>query len=446
MAVAHVEANSELSNDALAQPEGSKVMNTKEATAEKQSKLEDTIISEIRKLQNAKKRANSTSIAQNLTKQLGLAGSVVSLKLSEMIATGKIITKIYRGKETFRLPKVPSWGFSDSELSESEVDDNDEVSEEDQQLNRSWSDPEPQPATPTFGEMVTIPVTVLSNLSKSLNLANEMLHNERQITQNLWKENQDLKLKLENHKDTTTRNTAKPLETPSSIVIEDSVIGNNSNNKRTFVQNRSKRQRAKPNNNRNSGLANAKSNKKESSSDQNRNDPSQTTSRARAELTKKNAIIVGDSQLRNIDGAKLSNEHFNVTVKPMPGARIARMKNVNYADADVVIVHAGTCNLKKQSDPEELADEIVSTLRDLKSKGNKAQVAFSGIIKRKDDLELNAKAIKTNEIIVEKLMYSGFDFIDNNQIKYGYLARDGLHINDGGVRKLAANFSHYIRY
>ena len=227
MAVAHVEANSELSNDALTQPEGSKVMNKKEATAEKQSKLEDTIISEIRKLQNAKKRANSTSIAQNLTKHLGLAGSVMSLKLSEMIATGKIITKIYRGKETFRLPKVPTWGFSDSELSESEVDDNDEVSEEDQQLNRSWSDLEPQPATPTFGEMVTIPVTVLSNLSKSLNLANEMLHNERQITQNLWKEIQDLKLKLVNHKDTTTRNTVKPSETPSSIVIEDSVIGNN---------------------------------------------------------------------------------------------------------------------------------------------------------------------------------------------------------------------------
>ena len=118
---------------------------------------------------------------------------------------------------------------------------------------------------------------------------------------------------------------------------------------------------------------------------------------------------------------------------------------MNYADADVVIVHADTCNLKKQSDPEELANEIASTLRDINSKGNKAQVAFSGIIKRKDDLELNAKAIKINEVIVEKLMYSGFDFIDNNQIKYGYLARDGLHINDGGVRKLAANFSHYIK-
>ena len=47
----------------------------------------------------------------------------------------------------------------------------------------------------------------------------------------------------------------------------------------------------------------------------------QTTWRAGAELTKKNVIVVDDSQLQNIDGAKLSNEHYNVTVKPMPGAR-----------------------------------------------------------------------------------------------------------------------------
>ena len=121
------------------------------------------------------------------------------------------------------------------------------------------------------------------------------------------------------------------------------------------------------------------------------------------------------------------------------------MKNVNYTKADVVIIHAGTCNLKKQSDPEELACKIVSTLSHIQSSCNKAQVAFSGIIKRKDDLELNTKAIKTNEIVVEKLMY-GFDFIDNNKIKYGNISRDGLHINVGGVRKPATNFSHYIRY
>ena len=104
------------------------------------------------------------------------------MKLSEMIATGKIITKVYRGKETYRLPKDLNWNFSYSESSESEVDDNDEVSDEDQLFDRTQSDLEPWPATPTLGETVTIPVSVLSNLSKSLNLANEMLYNERQIT------------------------------------------------------------------------------------------------------------------------------------------------------------------------------------------------------------------------------------------------------------------------
>ena len=93
--------------------------------------------------------------------------------------------------------------------------------------------------------------------------------------------------------------------------------------------------------------------------------------------------------------------------------------------------------MKKQSDPEELTGEIVSTLKHMKSNGNKAKVAFSGIIKQKDDLELNAKAIKTNEIIVEKLVYSGFDLIDNNQIKYDNISRDGLHIKDGGVKKIS---------
>ena len=136
---------------------------------------------------------------------------------------------------------------------------------------------------------------------------------------------------------------------------------------------------------------------------------------------------------------------LQASVQPLPGARIARMKNANCTKADILIVHAGTCNMKNESDPEELAIEIVSTLNLIQTSCNTTQIAFSGIIKRKDDLELNAKAIKTNELVVEKLMYSGFDFIDNNQIKYGNISRDGLHINDGGVKKLASNFSHYIR-
>ena len=50
------------------------------------------------------------------------------------------------------------------------------------------------------------------------------------------------------------------------------------------------------------------------------------------------------------------------------------MRNVNYTKADVVIVHAGTCNLKTESDPEELASEIGSTLSHIHSVATKPKL------------------------------------------------------------------------
>ncbi len=44
------------------------------------------------------------------------------------------------------------------------------------------------------------------------------------------------------------------------------------------------------------------------------------------------------------------------------------------------------------------------------------------------------------------LMLNGFDFIDNDNILYSNLARDGLHINTGGARKFASNLSRFIKY
>ena len=131
----------------------------------------------------------------------------------------------------------------------------------------------------------------------------------------------------------------------------------------------------------------------------------------------------------------------------MPGAKIEKTRNVDIKeDVDIIIVHAGTCNIRKQTIPDDLAEGIVSTLRDVKSKLPKAQIAFSSILKRKDDLELNAIVIKTNQLLEEKLLLSGLDFINNENIRYGNISFDGLHINEGGVKVLASNYSKYIRY
>ena len=57
----------------------------------------------------------------------------------------------------------------------------------------------------------------------------------------------------------------------------------------------------------------------------------------------------------------------------MPGAKIGRMRNVIIEeDVNIVIIHAGTCNIRNQTIPEKLAEEIVSALQDVKSKLPKA--------------------------------------------------------------------------
>ena len=85
------------------------------------------------------------------------------------------------------------------------------------------------------------------------------------------------------------------------------------------------------------------------------------------DIEKRKVLIVGDSQLRKISGNKLTKHHNSVNVESMPGAKILKMREVNIdKDVNVVIIHAGTCNIRKQTNPEKLADEIVSTLKEAK--------------------------------------------------------------------------------
>ena len=105
-------------------------------------------------------------------------------------------------------------------------------------------------------------------------------------------------------------------------------------------------------------------------------------------------FISRNFQLRKINGETLCRNRHSVTVKPMPDARIARMKNLETeADTNVVVVLVGTCNIQKQRSPENLAEEIISTLCDVKVNLPKAQVAFSSILKRNYDLGRNAKVL-----------------------------------------------------
>ena len=85
-------------------------------------------------------------------------------------------------------------------------------------------------------------------------------------------------------------------------------------------------------------------------------------------------------------------------------------------------------------------------MKQIQEKHKKAQIVFSSIFRRKYNYQLNAKVSKTNEILKETLFLNGFDYIDNSNILFCNLAKDGLHINEGGMRKFSSNVSRFIRY
>ena len=112
------------------------------------------------------------------------------------------------------------------------------------------------------------------------------------------------------------------------------------------------------------------------------------------------------------------------------------------------IVHAGTNNLR-DSNPEELAEKVIKTFEKVKQKKSKAQLAYSSILRRQGNAAANGISIKvfqTNKILKEELVLQGIDFIDNENILYGNICDDGLHINQEGAKRFARHVKKYVEY
>ena len=158
--------------------------------------------------------------------------------------------------------------------------------------------------------------------------------------------------------------------------------------------------------------------------------------------------MVGDSQLLRLDSDKMSNKHHEVVLNAKSGMKVEEAANHVDPDADVIIMHAGTNNLRDLT-PEEVAEKVMKTFKNIKKRNPKAQLAYSSNFRRKGAAAangMNVKAFQTNKILKEELMLLGIDFIDNDNILYGNICEDGLHINQGGAKRFARNFRKYVEY
>ena len=152
---------------------------------------------------------------------------------------------------------------------------------------------------------------------------------------------------------------------------------------------------------------------------------------------KTQVLIAGDSQLRRLDASRLSNDYREVDIKCKPGMKIEQTtKEVSKTNQDIIIILAATNNIAAKT-PEQLSKDVINQLKQVQKNNPEARIVFSSVIRRRDDPALNVKVTKLNKLLEDETVLNGFDMIDKSNVMFSNLWTDGLHINDGGVRKLS---------
>ena len=169
-----------------------------------------------------------------------------------------------------------------------------------------------------------------------------------------------------------------------------------------------------------------------------------TTSQQSQQITKR-LLIVGDSIVKNIEPYKMKKStKYVTTVKSIPGATTEGMSHhvkgcmVDFAP-DIVLLHCGTNDLKKDLTPQKIVQNILKLAEEV-SGGGKRDVLVSGIINIGDDY--NAKVQKVNQFLSEIRTRKNVKYIDNGffNIDLDMLNQSKLHLNRFCTIQLVKNY------
>ena len=134
---------------------------------------------------------------------------------------------------------------------------------------------------------------------------------------------------------------------------------------------------------------------------------------------------------------------YVTTVKSIPGATTEGMSHhvkgcmVDFAP-DIVLLHCGTNDLKKDLTPQKIAQNILKLAEEV-SDGGKRDVLVSEIINNRGD-DYNAKAQKVNEFLSEIRTKKKVKHIDNGNIGLDKLKQSKLHLNRFGTVQLVKTY------
>ena len=103
-------------------------------------------------------------------------------------------------------------------------------------------------------------------------------------------------------------------------------------------------------------------------------------------------------------------------------------------------MHCGTNNLREETTPDKIAEEIIKLA--VNTKTDKNEVMISSLTFRKDKLQ--HKVQQVNDYLKIKSSKVNLGFVDNNNLNREHFNPTGIHLNFKGSEVLANNFINAI--
>lgn len=167
------------------------------------------------------------------------------------------------------------------------------------------------------------------------------------------------------------------------------------------------------------------------------------------ESEKKAIYIIGDSIIKELKGyelAKFIKHRKKVKIRSHPSGEISCLNDhiqpiLRSNDAEHVVLHIGTNDLKYEKTPVQICHEIIDLATKVRDKNIK--VSISGIVQRNDGL--NEKVLLVNDILKKICESVDIKFINNANIRPDvHLNQSNLHLNRKGNNILISNIRSFL--
>ena len=157
-------------------------------------------------------------------------------------------------------------------------------------------------------------------------------------------------------------------------------------------------------------------------------------------------VILGDSIIKDVKGWELTDDSNKVVVKSFRGSTTSQMKRhvkpTNEENPKNIILHCGTNDINDESDPQNIAEEIVELAKSI-SKDCNSNVTVTGIAPRYG--KLNEKVRFVNRLLQIYCRNMDMRYVGHGNINpIKHLNRSGLYLNYLGTPILTVNFLNVL--